>query len=316
MQAASVTISVVCPCFNEEKVIPAFIDALIPVLKDTDLSYEIVFINDGSSDKTLQALLAVREETDAVRILNLSRNFGKEAAMTAGLDHAQGEVIIPMDVDLQDPPELIKEFIERWREGYEVVLARRVDRSADTWTKRVSAGLFYHLHNRISDVEVPHNVGDYRLFTRKVLKEVQRLGEHQRFMKGLFAWVGFNTTTVEYVREKRVAGKTHFNGWKLWNFALDGITSFSSAPLRIWLYIGICIATPSVFWASWILIRTVVYGIDLPGYASLISAVLFLGGIQLIGIGVLGEYVGRIYIETKGRPNYIVEKDYETRPSI
>ncbi|GAB1267800.1 glycosyltransferase [Aurantivibrio infirmus] len=308
----SVSISIICPCYNEEQVIPLFMDAILPILKEIDLSYEIIFINDGSRDNTLQILLDTKEQFSGIRVLNLSRNFGKEAAMTAGLDKALGEVIIPIDVDLQDPPQLIKTFIERWKEGYEVVLARRIDRSSDTVAKRLSAKLFYDFHNKISEIAIPPNVGDYRLFTRKVLKEIQKLDEKQRFMKGIFAWVGFKTTTVDYAREVRAAGDTSFNGWKLWNFAVEGITSFSSAPLRVWLYIGLTVSVISFLYASFIIIRTILFGIDVPGYASLLTVTLFLGGVQLIGIGVLGEYIGRIYIESKRRPNYIIENEFQS----
>ncbi len=312
LNTVPVTISIVCPCYNEEKVIPLFMESILQILNDINLSYEIIFINDGSKDNTLDTLLATKEKYPGIRIINFSRNFGKEAAMTAGLDAARGEVIIPIDVDLQDPPELIKTFIERWREGYEVVLAKRADRSTDSVAKRLSAKLFYDFHNKISDIEIPHNVGDYRLFTRKVLKEIQKLDEKQRFMKGIFAWVGFKTTTVEYARESRAAGDTSFNGWKLWNFALEGITSFSSAPLRVWLYVGLTVSAFSFLYASIIVVRTIIFGIDLPGYASLLTVTLFLGGVQLIGIGVLGEYIGRIYIESKQRPNYIIENEYDS----
>ncbi len=245
-----------------------------------------------------------------IRIINLSRNFGKESAMTAGLEFSLGDVIIPIDADLQDPPELIVKFLEKWREGFDVVLAKRADRKSDSFFKRKSAELFYKIHNQISNISIPNNVGDYRLMTRRVVDAIKLLPENQRFMKGIFAWVGYPTTTIEYKREVRIAGETSFNGWKLWNFAIDGITSFSTVPLRIWLYIGMSISFLSFLFGITIIIKTLIYGIDLPGYASMLTIILFLGGIQLMGIGILGEYLGRIYNEAKGRPIYIIEGEY------
>ena len=273
-------------------------------------SYEIVFINDGSKDNTLNVLLNAKQNFKNIRIINFSRNFGKEAALTAGLDKARGEAAIPIDVDLQDPPELIKELVAKWREGYDVVLAKRADRTSDSFAKRVSADLFYKLNGKISNVDIPNNVGDFRLMSKRVVEALKQLPENQRFMKGLFAWVGFKTTVIEYVREKREAGQSSFNGWKLWNFALDGITSFSTLPLRIWLYIGALVSFLSFLYGSFIILKTLIFGVDLPGYASLAVIMLFLGGIQLIGIGILGEYIGRIYSESKRRPSYIIEGEY------
>jgi len=303
-------ISIVAPCYNEEDTIDIFLERLSTVLNRLNKSYEIVFVNDGSRDNTLEILKQKAKDIDEVRVINLSRNFGKEAALSAGLDRAFGEVVVPIDVDLQDPPELILDFLKRYEEGYDVVVGKRVDRITDTIPKRVSADLFYKLHNQISDIKIPHHVGDYRLMSRKVVEELKRMPENQRFMKGLFAWLGFKTAVVEYKREARIGGKTKFNGWKLWNFALDGITSFSTIPLRIWLYMGIIIATISFFYGGWITIKTLIFGVDVPGYASMITAILFLSGIQLIGIGVLGEYIGRIYLEAKRRPIYIIEDEY------
>jgi len=217
---------------------------------------------------------------------------------------------VPIDVDLQDPPELILDFIKKYEEGYDVVIGKRVDRTSDSFAKRISAEFFYKIHNKISDIEIPHNVGDYRLMSRRVVEELKKLPESQRFMKGLFAWLGFKTAVVEYKRDARIAGDSSFNGWKLWNFALDGITSFSTAPLRVWLYVGLVLAFISFIYGSWIILKTLIFGVDSPGYASIITVVLFLGGIQLMGIGILGEYIGRIYVESKNRPIYIVENEY------
>lgn len=303
-------ISLVCPCYNEEEVIAIFLAHTEPILKKLNRSYEIIFINDGSTDNTFEVLLNIKNNHENIRIINLSRNFGKEAALTAGLESSIGKVAIPIDVDLQDPPELIPTFIEKWEEGYEVVLAKRVDRSSDSIAKKLSAEYFYKIHNKISDISIPHNVGDYRLISKKVVDTLKTLPENQRFMKGLFAWTGYKTTTVEYKRKVRIAGKTSFSGWKLWNFALEGITSFSTVPLRIWLYLGFLISFFAFIYGSIIIIKTIVYGIDLPGYASLLSIVLFLGGIQLMGIGILGEYIGRIYKESKRRPPYVIEDEY------
>lgn len=304
------TISIIAPCYNEEETIEPFLRRIEEILAQINEPYEIVFINDGSKDNTLNVLLNAKQNFKNIRIINFSRNFGKEAALTAGLDKARGEAAIPIDVDLQDPPELIKELVARWREGYDVVLAKRADRTSDSFAKRVSADLFYKLNGKISNVDIPNNVGDFRLMSKRVVEALKQLPENQRFMKGLFAWVGFKTTVIEYVREKREAGQSSFNGWKLWNFALDGITSFSTLPLRIWLYIGALVSFLSFLYGSFIILKTLIFGIDLPGYASLAVIMLFLGGIQLIGIGILGEYIGRIYSESKRRPSYIIEGEY------
>ncbi|MGF1751223.1 glycosyltransferase family 2 protein [Vibrio cionasavignyae] len=303
------TISIICPCYNEEQVVGLFMERISKVLADSQYSYEVIFINDGSKDNTLTTIKKLQQQYSAIRIINLSRNFGKEAALTAGIDSARGEVLIPIDADLQDPPELIHDFLRKWEEGYDVVVAKRVDRSTDSWAKKFSAELFYKFHNAVAQVEIPENVGDFRLINRRVVNAIQLLPENQRFMKGIFSWVGFKTAVVEYKREAREAGETSFNGWKLWNFALDGITSFSTAPLRIWLYVGGFISALSFIYGSATIIKTLIYGIDSPGYASLITVMLFLGGVQLIGIGVMGEYVGRLYMESKRRPTYIIEED-------
>ena len=302
-------ISIVCPCFNEEEALRSFTLKIRSILAQTKYTYELLFINDGSTDKTLSVLNELSKNDPQMRVINLSRNFGKEAAMTAGLDHAKGEVIIPIDADLQDPPELILDFLREWEKGFDVVLAKRIDRSCDTLRKKLSANLFYKFHNAIADVEIPNNVGDFRLITRKVVKAIQLLPENQRFMKGIFSWVGFKSSTIEYVRQPRSAGKSSFNSWRLWNFALQGITSFSTSPLRIWLYLGVMVSGLSFCYGSFIILKTLILGVTLPGYASLLTVVLFLGGIQLIGLGVMGEYLGRLYMESKRRPIYIIDTD-------
>lgn len=307
----SVDLSLVVPCYNEQESIPVFLQEVTPILQALQLSYELVFINDGSTDSTLQTLLESKEQHNNMRILNFSRNFGKEAALTAGIDFANGKAVIPIDVDLQDPPHLITDMVQAWQENdVDVVLAKRADRSKDSFMKRWTANAFYRLNNVLSKNKIPENVGDFRLVSRRCIEAIKSMGESQRFMKGIFSWVGFKSITIEYQRDERVAGEASFNGWKLWNLALEGITSFSTAPLRVWLYIGILTSFLAMIYGSIIIIKTLVFGADMPGYASLFTAVLFFGGIQLIGLGVLGEYIGRIYMESKGRPLYIVEKEY------
>lgn len=304
-------ISIVCPFYNEESAAAAFFDRLLPILAAAGEAFEIVCIDDGSTDFTLDRLLAARKECPSIRIVELSRNYGKEAALTAGLDAAKGDVVIPIDADLQDPPELIPALLEKWREGFEVVLAKRATRSEDGAAKRLSAAWYYRVHNAISDLKIPENVGDFRLMDRRVVEAIRSLPEHRRFMKGLFAWVGFRTTMVEYRRGPRSSGTSKFDGWRLWNFALEGITAFGTAPLRIWLYAGMLFALIAFSYAAFIVARTLVYGVDVPGYASLLTVVLMFGGLQMMGLGVLGEYLGRVYLEAKRRPVYIVRKTYE-----
>lgn len=311
--SAELILSVVVPVLDEEEAVQPFVDRLSEVFRQrTDIRLEILFVNDGSKDRTLEVLIQSQANDRRIKIVDLSRNFGKEAALTAGLHAARGRVVVPIDVDLQDPPELIIDMIEKWREGYEVVLARRINRRSDTWSKRVTANWFYSFHNALSEPFLPENVGDFRLMDRKVVEALLSLSETRRFMKGLFAWVGFQTAYIDYVRRSRIAGKTKFPAWKLWNFALEGITSFSTAPLRIWTYVGVAVSTVSFLLGFFILVRTIVLGVETPGYASLMVAVTFFGGVQLVGIGVLGEYVGRAYIEAKRRPVFIVRRVYET----
>lgn len=304
-------LSLVVPVFNEAETVDVFIEKVFEVFNDPTIHVEIVFVNDGSTDNTLERLLKRQIRDSHLRIIDLSRNFGKEAALTAGLQAAKGQIIVPIDVDLQDPPELILEMIALWRNGYEVVLGRRINRDSDSLAKRTFANWFYRLHNKIASPNLPENVGDFRLMDRTVVESLKTLPESRRFMKGLFAWVGFRTAYVDYVRPERVAGTTKFNGWKLWNFALEGITSFSTAPLRIWTYLGLTVSLISFIFAIFIALNVLVVGVDVPGYASLMVAVTFLGGLQLIGIGVIGEYLGRVYIESKRRPVFIVRHIYE-----
>jgi glycosyltransferase involved in cell wall biosynthesis len=280
------------------------------VLESEELKFEVVFVNDGSHDDTLPRLMELAEADNRIRIINLSRNFGKEIALTAGIDHALGDVLVPMDVDLQDPPELIPKFLERWREGFDVVYGVRASRRCDNLIKRATAGSFYRIFNRLSHLQIPENAGDFRLIDRRVADVIRNIPERNRFMKGLFAWVGFNSVGVPYERPQRAAGNTKWGNWRLWNFALDGLVSFSTLPLRVWTYIGSIVAILSFFYGSFIVILALTQGIDIPGYASLLTVVLFLGWLQLLSIGVLGEYLGRLFIEVKNRPLYIVASTY------
>ncbi len=300
-------LSLVVPVFNEEDTIELFHSAVRshPILGP--LNIEMVFINDGSTDKSELIVRQLIDHDEHIVLINLSRNFGKEPALFAGIVQASGDAIIPIDVDLQDPIDIIPLMIEQWQAGHDVVLAKRSDRSSDGLFKRKTAEMFYKLHNHISDVSIPGNVGDFRLMDKKVVHELKKLPENQLFMKGLFSWIGFETTTIEYQRQQRIAGKSKFNGWKLWNFALEGITSFSTVPLRIWTYLGILVSLISFIYAAVHIIDKLIYGNPVAGYTSLISVMLLLGGIQLIGIGVIGEYIGRIYQESKNRPKYIIK---------
>ena len=305
------TLSLVVPAYNEEESIQTFIDTIDKELATLSDRLQIVFVNDGSRDRTRQVIEEVITRDPRVTLVNLARNFGKEAAMTAGLFHARGDAVIPMDVDLQDPPALIHEFVRLWQEGYDTVYGVRTDRNADTAMKRVTAGGFYRLFNAVSTTtKIPENAGDFRLMDRRVVEVIKQLPERNRFMKGLFAWAGFNSIGVPYERPARAAGETKFNYWKLWNFALDGFFSFSSWPLRVWSYIGAGVALLSFIYMLVIITKVLFFGIDSPGYASLMCVILFLGGMQLISIGVLGEYLGRMFLEVKQRPVFVVEGIY------
>lgn len=309
-------ISLVVPFYNEAQGIAGFEQGIRPALAALpDYDFEIVCVDDGSGDGTLAALQALAARDPRCVIVELSRNFGKEAALTAGIDHATGDAVIPMDADLQDPPELIPELVAQWREGAEVVLAHRMDRSSDTLLKRGVSALFYKVYNRLADIKLPENVGDFRLMDRAAVDALKRLPERQRFMKGLFAWVGFRTRSIEYRRRPRAAGQSRFTGLRLWNFALDGITGFSTLPLRIWSYIGAAGALVSFSYGAYILLRTLIQGVDVPGYASLLAATLFVGSLQLVSIGILGEYIGRIYMESKQRPTYILRGVHRSSPA-
>jgi glycosyltransferase involved in cell wall biosynthesis len=305
-RAANPLISLIVPVFNEEQSLAMFMDAVVNKL--AGLRLEIIFIDDGSTDNTMLLLRQISSMNNHVQILKLSRNFGKEAALTAGLNHCNGEVAIPVDVDLQDPLEIIHDFVAKWREGFDVVQGVRHERQNDGFLKRYSAGTYYQIFNYISDLKMTPHSGDFRLLDRKAINALVELPERVRFMKGLFTWIGFSTTEVSYRRLKRSEGQSKFKFKQLFRLGLDGVISFSSMPIRIWSVIGMVIAIPAIIFMFYIVIRTLFMGIDVPGYASIVSIVLFLGGIQFITLGVIGEYVGRIFIEVKGRPIYIIEE--------
>jgi len=301
-------LSIVVPVKNEEHGVVPFVERVGPILDQVCAAsgWEILFVDDGSTDTTLAAILAAHSRDARVRAISLSRNFGKEAALSAGLDYAQGKAIVPMDVDMQDPPEVLPEMVAKWREGYEMVFGVRRCRDSDPFAKRMTAGLYYRAHNMVSSDKIPEHAGDFRLMDRSVVDVIRRLPERNRFMKGLFAWAGFKQTAVEYDRAEREHGTTNFNYWKLWTLALDGITSASTVPLRIWSYVGALVAAFAIAYSTFLALDTMFFGNPVPGYASIMVSVLFLGGIQLISLGVLGEYVGRILTETKQRPLYVI----------
>jgi glycosyltransferase involved in cell wall biosynthesis len=308
----SVELTLVMPVKDEEAAIGPCLARLIPVIEAMDdpaaRSFEILFVDDGSTDKTLEVIRKAHAADPRIRGLSLSRNFGKEAALTAGLDAARGMAVVPLDVDLQDPPEALPRMIAQWRAGYDVVYGVRDNRETDSLPKRITADFYYRAHNWLSNDKIPEHAGDFRLLDRRVVDVIRQMPERNRFMKGLFAWAGFKQSAVSYHREDRKVGKTKFNYWKLWTLAIDGITSASTAPLRIWSYLGGVVALGALGYALAIIVRTLVTGIDVPGYASLMVAILFLGGLQLLSLGILGEYVGRILTETKGRPLYVVRE--------
>jgi glycosyltransferase involved in cell wall biosynthesis len=300
------TLSLVIPMHNEEAVLDTLFRRLDETLAPLGVGLELVCVDDGSRDGTL-AWLTARAAVDArVRVLALSRNFGKEAALTAGLDVARGDFVAPIDADLQDPPELIAEFLALWEQGYDVVYGVRADRSSDTRGKRVSAGAFYSVFNMLSDRPIPASTGDFRLMDRAVVEAIKRLPERNRFMKGLFSWVGFRQVGVPYIRPQRTEGETSWNYLRLWSFALDGLTAFTTLPLRVWTGIGLGAAVAALIFAVGIVVRVLLVGREVPGYASLMVVILFGIAAQLIALGVLGEYVGRMYEEVKGRPIYLV----------
>jgi glycosyltransferase involved in cell wall biosynthesis len=315
VKPSSPALTVIVPAFNEEEVLPEFHRRLAAVMGDIGLSWDVLYVNDGSRDRTLEVMLALQAGDPHVAVLNLSRNFGKEIAMTAGLDHAQSsEAVVIIDADLQDPPEVIPRLIEGWRQGFDVVYAQRNTRAGETMVKRATAAMFYRLMQKVGGkVTIPPDTGDFRLMSRRAVDALLRLREQHRFMKGLFAWIGFPSTPVRYDRAPRAAGTTKWNYWKLWNFSLEGITSFTVAPLKIATYVGLLTAIGAVLYLAQLIFRTLAYGNPVAGYPSLLAVVLFLGGVQMMMLGVIGEYLGRIFNETKGRPLYLTERHLPSR---
>ena len=297
---------VIVPVYNEEDNLDTLHERLSAVHAGAG-SWEVVYVNDGSRDRSLQRLQALRRRDPHVAIVNLSRNFGKEIATTAGLDHASGDAVIIIDADLQDPPEVIPDLVAAWRDGYDMVYAQRRHRAGETWLKRTTSNVFYRIMTHVSRVEMPRNTGDFRLMSRRATDAVRQLREYHRFMKGLFAWVGFPCTAVPYDRAPRFAGKTKWNYWQLWNFALEGITSYTVVPLKLATYVGFVVALAALVYGCFVVIRTLLFGNPVAGYPSLLTIVLFLGGLQLMTLGVIGEYLGRVFNETKHRPLYYVE---------
>ena len=291
--------------YNESEVIDHFFEAVTPILNLLP-DWEIICVDDGSTDDTLHRLYEISEKEERIKVIALSRNFGKEAALTAGIDYATGDAVIPIDADLQDPPELITDMVTKWKEGFDVVLATRNKRD-ESWLKKKSARFFYKLMSKMSHTNIPEDTGDFRLMSRKVIEQVNKLRERTRFMKGILSWPGFKTTTIYFDRPERKAGVTSWNYWKLWKFALDGIFSFTTMPLRVWTYIGAIISFFAFVYGSIIILKSILFDADVPGYPSLMVVILFLGGIQLLSLGIIGEYVARIYRETKNRPIYVVD---------
>lgn len=308
-------LSVVVPAYNEQEVLPEFHRRLAAALEGIGMAWEVVYVNDGSRDTTLEVMLGLQRQDPRVAVVNLSRNFGKEIALTAGLDHARAsDAVVVIDADLQDPPEVIPALIAGWREGFDVVYAQRNTREGETWLKKATAAAFYRLMQRIGGkVQLPPDTGDFRLLSRRALDALLKLREHHRFMKGLFAWIGFPAKAVRYDRAPRAAGTTKWNYWKLWNFSLEGITSFTVAPLKVATYVGLLTAVGAVIYLAQLLVRTFLYGNPVAGYPSLLAVVLFLGGVQMMMLGIIGEYLGRIFNETKQRPLYFTERYLPSR---
>ncbi len=303
------TLSVVVPGLNEERAIPPLIERLQPVLDGLDLDWDVIFIDDGSTDGTMALLRAINARDPRFKAVSLSRNFGKEIAAAAGLAYATGDAAVLMDADLQHPPELIADFVRHWRQGADMVYGRRVDRDADTLPHRVAARLFYALFERLSGTTLPDGAGDFRLFSRKAIDAMNRMGERVRFNKGLYAWLGFRSVGVPFSVPPRTTGRSRWRPRRLARFALDGLVSFSTVPLKVWSYLGLVISLFAFCYAMVILLKTLIYGIDVPGFPSLIISVMFFAGVQLISLGVIGEYLGRMYEEVKGRPLFLVAEE-------
>jgi len=300
------TLSVVLPVFNEADSLDRLFARLEAVLADIALPHEIICVDDGSRDASFAALQRHRRRNPALRLVRFSRNFGKEAALTAGLAHARGSAVVLMDSDLQHPPELLHDFVRQWRDGAQMVYARRISRDTDGPVRRLLSRAFYRVQNALSDVEMLPEAGDFRLLDRIVVDALLSLPERERFTKGLMNWVGFRRAAVPYAPAARLAGKSSYSLWRLARFAFDGLATFTTAPLRIWSLVGIAVALPSLLYGLVIIARTLIWGIDVPGYASVMVSTLFLGGVQLVCLGVIGDYLGRVFVEVKGRPVYLV----------
>jgi polyisoprenyl-phosphate glycosyltransferase len=306
--------SIVVPCHDEAEVLPEFHRRLSAVMNGLGQSWEAVYVNDGSRDATLGVLEGLHQRDRSVAVINLSRNFGKEIATTAGLDYARGQAVVVIDADLQDPPEVIPSLVAVWRRGIDMVYAQRRRREGETWLKRETARLFYALMQNIGHVQLPRDAGDFRLMSRRVVDALGLFREEHRFMKGLFAWVGFSSEAVPYDRAPRHAGRSKWNYWRLWNFAIEGITSFTVMPLKIATYLGLAVAVFAAIFGVQLVLRTLIFGNPVAGYPSLMAVILFLGGVQLVTLGVIGEYLGRIFNETKRRPLYLVERILPSEP--
>jgi glycosyltransferase involved in cell wall biosynthesis len=304
----AIELGVVIPCFNEAEVLPACHDRLAEVLSGLGLSYRILFVDDGSADDTYEVLRGLAARDRHVALLRLARNFGKEAALSAGLDLLDAQAVVVMDADLQDPPELLPAFWSRFREGFDVVYGVRRSRKGEAWFKRATAGAFYRVIGALSPTPVPRDVGDFRLLSRRAVLALRRLPERQRFMKGLFGWIGFRQIGIPYDRATRAAGRTSWNYWRLWNFALEGITSFSAAPLKLATYVGLATSVFAFAYGVWVIAKTLLFGEVVRGYPTLMVVILFLGGLQLLALGLIGEYLGRLYLESKRRPLYLVDE--------
>lgn len=316
---ASPTLSIVAPAYNEERNIAAFLAAVIPVLEGIGETFEIVFVNDGSRDGTLGMLAAAASQDPRVKVVGLARNFGKDIALSAGLAYASGKAVIPIDCDLQHPPELIPQFVEKWREGHDMVIGVRSKRDEEGWLRRNLSRAYYKIMRSMTSVEIPPNAGDFRLLDRKILDVINKMPERHRFMKGIFAWPGFKVASIEFQANARANDtRSRWSFFKLWRFALDGLFSFSTAPLKLWTYVGLLSAGAAFVYLLITLIEKLFYGIEAPGYASLLVVLLFFNGLLMISNGIQGEYIARIFEEVKGRPLYVVGQTFgfDTQPQV
>jgi len=307
-----VLLSVIVPVFNEEEVIKSFLQRITSVLDTLSFDSEILFVNDGSTDSTLDILNQLKEHDPRISIVDLSRNFGKEIAMTAGLDYCKGDAVVIIDADLQDPPELIPELVQKWQAGYDVVYAKRISRKGESALKKLTSKAFYRVIKRVSHVPIPEDTGDFRLMSRRAVNALNSLRERNRYMKGLFAWIGYSQTAVLYHRDPRYAGESKWSYLSLWDLAIEGITSFTVAPLKLSTYLGLLTATGAFIYGLWIIIKTLIYSDPVAGYPTMMVVILFLGGVQLLALGIIGEYLGRIFSESKQRPLYLVNEHHKS----